>query len=72
MDNLSCGNRNPPPFRVEPGHRWIVQRRQARVASAPFYPSGRVIGFSLERRSPSLWNGDRHEFGIVIAISSER
>jgi hypothetical protein len=36
-------------FRVKPGPRWIAQRRQARVASGPLYPTGRVIGIGLER-----------------------
>ena len=56
MDILSCGNRSPPPFRVEPGHRRIVQRCQARVASAPFLTD-----------RPS----DRHQFGTAIAITLE-
>jgi len=32
----------------------------------------KVIGFPSEWRSPSSRNRDRHQFGIAIAITSER
>jgi hypothetical protein len=56
MDNLSCGNRNPPPSGWSPV-----------AAGCPAPPSQSGQRTALGER-PS----DRHRFGTVIAISSER
>jgi len=79
MDNLFCGNLFPPLLSGGQIGRWFVQRRFGKTTSEP--DSGQrdhhsgirrfLIGISPEPRSPSARNRDRHQPGILIAISPE-